>query len=223
MYDIPVIVLQTIGLLLPIVNPLAVAPYFMMVSSHLDTKERRKLASNVFLYSIVLLIAILLIGKQILDMFGLPLSFIKLGGGITIVYAGLEMLYAAEDKTQNNKSTKKLSPSNIAFFPLTLPLTAGIGAITVMLMSVPDMSTMSNTDAIVQYISVIIGTTIWIGIVGLFYRYSDIIFIKILKRQGTLLVQKLSAFILFGVGLLVSWEGIVEIIETLKITIFYYT
>ena len=198
------IIKNTLLALLPIMNPLATTPYFMKLTRHLETKKKYKLIFIVFIISCILLIMTFLLGKFTLEIFGLPIEFIKLGGGMVISYAGWKILYSSAD---DNEIVPQEMPSEIVLSPLTLPVTVSIGAIAIMMTFSVDTFTTTPISAY-NIAGVIIGMLIVMTIIITFFRFSDYIFVKILRKQGTQISEKLSGFLMFSYGLLTTWNGL---------------
>src|ERR1017187_515262 len=75
-------VLLVFAALLPIVNPLGMAPIFAEMTQGYDTGIRRTVAMRVAVNGVVLLVASLFIGSYILQFFGISLAAVQMGGGL---------------------------------------------------------------------------------------------------------------------------------------------
>ena len=85
-------VLLVFAALLPIVNPLGMAPIFAEMTLGYDTSTRRTVAMRVAVNGVVLLVASLFIGSYILQFFGISLAAVQLGGGLVVTVAGWQIL-----------------------------------------------------------------------------------------------------------------------------------
>ena len=65
-----------------------------------------------------------------LGFFGITLPALRIGGGIIVAVSGWQLLNRSEEPAAT-EVTNNASPVSMAFFPLTMPLTAGPGTITV--------------------------------------------------------------------------------------------
>jgi multiple antibiotic resistance protein len=96
----------------------------------------------------------------------------------------------------------------IAFFPLTMPVTVGAGcmAITITIGS----QVIGNPEAIGAAVGglAVIGFSIFIC-----YRYADVL-CNYLGKVGTNVVTKLAAFILLAVGVQIIWTGLLGLVAT---------
>src|ERR1019366_9271588 len=124
-------VLLVFAALLPIVNPLGMAPIFAEMTLGYDTGIRRTVAMRVAVNGVVLLVASLFIGSYILQFFGISLAAVQVGGGLVVTVAGWQILNRPGEPKDGQL---KAPPSrerilSQALYPLTMPLTVGPGSI----------------------------------------------------------------------------------------------
>lgn len=194
----------------PIVNPIAMSAVFLNMTEHATEMERKKLASLIASYSTLLLMGSLLIGPYLLIFFGLQPADIRVAGGLVLFSIAWKML------TQSKKAESRSLPSpskehlgddvmSLAFFPLTMPITAGAGSIAIVIA----LATQAKNEAnmLNQYIAIALAILATTALVYVCYRYSATIF-KTLGKTGGKVVSSLSAFILLAIGVSVTWSGI---------------
>ena len=92
MYAIVRNILLVYAALLPIVNPLGMAPIFAGMTDDYDSSVRRTVAMRVAVNGLVLLMASLFIGSYVLDFFGVSIGAVQLGGGLMVMIAGWRIL-----------------------------------------------------------------------------------------------------------------------------------
>src|SRR5450756_2410825 len=85
-------VLLVFAALLPIVNPLGMAPIFAEMTLGYDTGIRRTVAMRVAVNGVGLLVASLFICSYILQCFGISLAAVPMGGGLVVTVAGWQIL-----------------------------------------------------------------------------------------------------------------------------------
>jgi len=105
---------------------------------------------------------------------------------------------------------KNEDPMSLAFFPLTMPLTAGSGSIAIVVALATKAKDTAN--GFYEYISIALAIIVIFVIVYFSYRYSDAIF-KMLGKTGGKVVSSLSAFILLTIGVSLTWSGIHTLIS----------
>lgn len=200
--------------LLPIINPIGMSSMFLALTGNLDPDERHKIAYRVAIYSFFLLLGVLFVGKWVLEFFGLTLPFIRLAGGLLVSITAMQMLNAKPKLTEAEKKDAERN-DEIAFFPLTLPITAGAGAIAITIavsISIPDDF---SSHSMVLYMGASFGILCMTVLIAVCYRFSDFILNKI-GRTGTAVVTRLSAFILLAIGFEVIWKGLLSLIIIAK-------
>jgi multiple antibiotic resistance protein len=205
--------------LFPVVNPIGSAFIVNPYLSNLSATERSKAVKKIAFYSFSICTVSLFAGHWILEIFGISIPVVQLAGGIMICKMGWEFLSAdkEEDKPIQNKDEKALPTGyeNIEdklFYPITFPITAGAGTISVLFTlsahsSDKDMSIyLMNTSAIM--ISIIIMCLL----VYLFYSNTRKI-INYLGSNGEKIVNRITAFLIFCVGLQIAVTGIRSLVK----------
>lgn len=192
----------------PIVNPIAMSAVFLNMTEHATEMERKKLASLIASYSTLLLMGSLLIGPYLLIFFGLQPADIRVAGGLVLFSIAWKMLTQSKNMESKSLSSKEHMGDDImslAFFPLTMPITAGAGSIAIVIA----LATQAKNEAnmLNQYIAIALAILATTALVYICYRYSATIF-KTLGKTGGKVVSSLSAFILLAIGVSVTWSGI---------------
>ena len=123
--------LNTFTATLAVVNPPGNLPAFLPLSRGCDVKECRKLAFNAVFTMWIALTFIAIAGQAVLNGLGLSLSALQIGGGILLLTIGLKMA-SGGDISGDNVSLENRRGN--AIVPIGIPVLAGPGAITVVLM-----------------------------------------------------------------------------------------
>lgn len=202
--------------LLPVLNPPSVTPIFLDMTSGLSDEDRHRMAWLISKYVFLFLFCILVFGGWVLRIFGISVPVVRVAGGLLLFNTAWRMLnnepkFSVEEQVEMKKKSRLL-PSNIAFFPLTMPITAGPGSIATTLSLVPTGSLKMATTWY-EFIGFTIAIALASLCVLLSYRYSDIIY-KRMGNTGALIISKLFAFILLALSINVIWEGIKGLIKT---------
>src|ERR1700746_3432666 len=123
-------VLLVFAALFPIVNPLGGAPIFLAMTSDYSPEERASLAWRVTVNAFILLVASVATGTYVLEFFGISVPVVQVGGGLVVSALGWQLL---KDPSAIAPPTTATAPRshNLAFYPLTMPLTVGPGSISV--------------------------------------------------------------------------------------------
>jgi multiple antibiotic resistance protein len=111
--------------LLAIVDPLGVIPLFLVLTAH-QTLEKKHATMRLTVVSVMaVLLVSLLLGEWILWMLGISIDAFRCAGGLILLLMAIDMLQSKRssmhDQIQEDES--------VALVPLTMPLLAGPGAI----------------------------------------------------------------------------------------------
>ena len=118
----------TFTTLLAIINPLEVLPVYLQMLAGKDDATHRKVAIKACLYALLLCFFFLLFGTLLLRIFGVPLSMVRVVGGLILMRIGFSLFMPQKTETPAH-SGSATEGANIAFVPLAMPLMFGPGAI----------------------------------------------------------------------------------------------
>ncbi len=198
--------------LVSIINPLGGAFLFLGATQRLPAGLRAHLARWVAIHSFVILNVSLYIGAYVLEFFGISIPVLRVAGGIVIAMSAWRMLYAGEDGAGERavEMASERDASRIAFFPLTMPITAGPGTISVAVAL--GTSRPSAPGGLAVFVVAATITTVLLSLlIYVAYRYSDRVS-RLVGPTGTTIIVRLSAFLLFCIGIQVLWNGAAELI-----------
>lgn len=122
--------------LLAIINPLGAVPIFVALTSDSSEAERRKIIRIALTAVAVILLASLFFGQVLLDFFGISISSFRVGGGILVLLIAIAMLQARVSATHHTEEEIQNAEQkeSVAVVPLAIPLLAGPGAISTMIL-----------------------------------------------------------------------------------------
>ena len=201
--------------LLPIINPLSGAPVFMTITGG-DPALTKRLARQIAINCWFIIVGALLIGTYVLELFGISLPIVRVGGGLLVAASGWRMLQQGEeDEVRSAVARTQTEPPSEAevfkrsFFPITFPLTTGPGTIAAAIAlgaSLPRQPTRYVIGAVMA----IAGAALTVGVVYLVYRYSAGL-MRRLGEVGTLVMIRMMGFILLCIGIEIMWTGWAEL------------
>lgn len=199
--------------LLPIINPLGNIPIFNSLCGGNSTVAGA-MARQVTFNAWVILMVSMLIGTYVLELFGISLAIVRIGGGMLVAATGWRMLQAGEDDAVRSAvadhavELSRVELARRSFFPMSFPLTAGPGAIATSIAL--GTTTMTGSNGALAYLSGLVvalaGTALTAAAVYLSYRYGTTL-LKRLGDIGTLVMMRFVAFILLCIGLQMVWTG----------------
>jgi len=121
--------------LLAIVNPLGIIPIYISLTAQYSELERNRIARLVILSATSILLITAFFGEWVLEFFGISINSFRVGGGIMLLLMAISMLNNASNTLSQNKDIADQAGESIAVVPLAMPLLAGPGAISTVIIN----------------------------------------------------------------------------------------
>lgn len=193
--------------LFPVVNPVGGAPIFLRLTNRIPKTRLPSLARGVALNSFVLLLCSLFIGSHVLVFFGITLPVVRIAGGLVVAAFGWQLLHQGDDIEDREHPGPRSTVD--AFYPLTMPLTVGPGSISVAI-TLGSQRPASGTDLTQLAViggGALAGLLAVAATIYVCYRFASNI-VSVLGERGTNVMMRLSAFLLFCIGIQIIWSGL---------------
>jgi multiple antibiotic resistance protein len=128
---------SALATLLVIADPIFLSALFLGLTHDLNKTQRAEVALRGTTIAFFILLGAGLGGAKLLSLLGISLSAFRIAGGLLLLSSAAEMVFDRRGQRQQDIATKAVSIDhvrNIAAFPLAIPLLAGPGAITAMIL-----------------------------------------------------------------------------------------
>ncbi len=122
--------------LFAILDPIGIIPVIILFTSGMTAQKRAQIGRIASLAVGIILLVALLIGQPLLAFFGISINSFRVAGGILLMLMAFKMLNGNLYKsiaTDNNGAAGETS-STLAIVPLSIPLLAGPGSISAVIM-----------------------------------------------------------------------------------------
>ena len=175
----------------------------------------------VSIYAFCLVTASLYVGAYVLSFFGISIPVLRVAGGIIVSMSGWRML-TEPDATEQRRSEAPyprsidVPPSRLAFYPLTMPLTTGPGTISVAISIGAGRPSGFHASSLEFFLETLAAVALLSLLIYVAYRHSARL-AELIGPTGTTIVVRLSAFLLFCIGIQVFWNGAAELLGTLPL------
>jgi multiple antibiotic resistance protein len=122
--------------LLAIINPIGAIPICMSMTGGASPRQRRQLARVVSLSVAIILFTALLLGERLLAVFGISIDSFRVAGGILVLLMAISMLHARQSEVRQTEqeADESTQRASVAVVPLAMPLLAGPGAISTVIL-----------------------------------------------------------------------------------------
>jgi multiple antibiotic resistance protein len=205
----------------PIVNPAGSALIFLEITRRFGHEVREVLARQIAFYSFLILCGSLFIGSYVLEFFGISVPALRVAGGIVVAAAGWKLLQQPDDDSDKGDVAGQIpspeSLSGMAFYPFTMPLTTGPGTISVMIALGTSHTSHDPLGHRIEFdLAALLASAVLALLVYICFAYADRIR-HVLGNTGTSIALRLSAFILFCIGVQIFGSGFAEFLTGLKL------
>jgi len=181
-----------------IMNPLVNIPIFVKLTEGIDDNKKKGIAKTANIVAFIIVVAFILMGKYIFEIFGLTIPSFKVFGGVLIFYIGFDMLQSKKSGTQ--LKDKPVFDDSVAISPLAIPIMAGPGTI------VTGMNFVVNADYFQVFITILIFALI-VLFTYLAFIYSNYI-VRLVGENNFVIIGKIMGIIIGVLGANMLIEGI---------------
>lgn len=148
------------------IDPISLVPLFLAVTADVSTDVRRRIALRAALIATAILMVFLVIGNELLAVLGISLAAFRIAGGLLLFYIAFEMVFAKRSKRRSESTNEAIheedhgSLMELAVFPIAVPLTAGPGAISAVILLATDAPSFADRAALGGIIALVMALTL---------------------------------------------------------------
>lgn len=196
--------------LLAIVNPIGSLPIFISATDGWSLPDRARTARTVAVTVFIVLSLAAFVGDGMLSFFGISIPSFQVGGGILIMLISISMMHGKQGGTrQTAEEAQSMAEREvIAIVPLSIPLLAGPGAISNMILSA------QQQPSFLGHLSLIIPVLLVSIVIWLVLKLSD----NITQRLGTIginIITRLMGLILAAMAVEFIAHGLIGLFPQL--------
>ncbi|MBB5222306.1 multiple antibiotic resistance protein [Amaricoccus macauensis] len=115
-----------------IIDPIGLAPIFIALTRGMTRRQRHHVGARALLIGFVILAVFGLFGEGLLGAIGISIPAFRISGGILLFLTALDMLFERRTDRRERQSEENLGDPSV--FPLAMPLIAGPGAMTTIIL-----------------------------------------------------------------------------------------
>ena len=194
------IFIQTFFLYFIVIDPLGTSPLFLIVTQHMETKDKIKTALSATTIATLILLFFALLGSSLLSYLNISFPAFTIAGGVILFLISIEMLF---DKRQQRKEDDlDYNSERVSVFPLATPLLAGPAGITSVIVSVSDIGN-NFTNQVVGMFSLI--TVLFITFIIFFIASKSS---RAINKKVISVISRVIAIILAGLSVQYILDGI---------------
>lgn len=208
----------SVSSLFAVIDPLGCIPFYSGLTAHMSARQKRRTLLRALFVAFCLLAAFAWFGFHLLNLFGITLEAFRIAGGVIFFGIGLDMLQSqprrwrtgigrayAHDQETAAAAQDEDDPS---ITPLAIPLLAGPGSITTVMVLGPQMPGPTGAILVTAAVLLILALT------GFILAGADRV-LRRLGRTGLRIIEKLMGLLLTVIAVQLVIDGLVPVIRSL--------
>lgn len=191
-----------------IIEPIGIAPIFLALTGDRTARQRRFVALRAVLIAGAVLVLFALLGQWLLGAMGITLPAFRVAGGLLLFWISFEMVF--EKRQQRKTTTAERSVADephddVAAVPLAVPLLAGPGAITaVILLAAP-----AGTDPV--RLALVVGVILAVLVATLIVLLAAVPLDRLMGKTVRMVVTRLLGVVLAALAVQFVADGILAL------------
>lgn len=198
--------------LFSIVNPFSAIPAFVGLTVDLPVGDRRRVTRQAALSVLIILTVSYVAGASLLRFFGISVASLRVAGGMLVLGMAWSMLQAKmspakqtpEEAREAQEAQASAERPNVGVVPVGMPLLAGPGAISVMIIAA------GRTDGLAGHVAVLSATLV-VALLAWLILLSAGPIAKGLGRTGLNIATRFMGLILAAIAVEFITSGLGEI------------
>jgi multiple antibiotic resistance protein len=203
----------TVLTLLPIINPVGTAVLLLGIGAHLEPVARERQIRKACVYAFGILVAFLLAGTLIMQVFGISIPGLRIAGGLVIAFLGFRLLFPEPQPAMSAEAMREASgKADISFSPLAMPSLSGPGSIaTVISMSSTIRHEEQGMRVVIEHVGVVIGIGVAALVCYFVLRAAGPLAHK-LGSAGIGAIARIMGFLMICIGVQFVINGVGELV-----------
>jgi len=196
--------------LLAIVDPLAATPMFLSLTADHSLAERRATVRRATITAVLVMVTFALVGNWIFSVFGITINAFRIAGGIIFFGVGIDMLQAKRSrvKVTEQEEAEGSRKEDVGITPIGMPMIAGPGAITTVMVLVSQAGSNSRL-AVIYAVIVAVGLVTW-GVLAAANRI-----VVIFGQTGLNVMTRIMGLLVTVVGVQSVVNGLTPILTSI--------
>ena len=188
-----------------VVDPIGVTPFFSLLTEDLTAQEKHRVIRKTCIVAGSTLVLFAVFGQWIFAAFGFTLPAFRVAGGLLLFAVAFEMLQGERPRSKLTQQEREetLERDAVGVVPLGIPLLAGPGAITTV------MIYMSKPTATEDTLFVFAGIVVTVAATYVLLHYADRIFRRI-GRTGARAIGRIMGLLLAAIAVEFVIDGVLD-------------
>jgi multiple antibiotic resistance protein len=188
-----------------VIDPLGIVPLFISITSGMDEKAKRAAIVKAIMVAFLVMAVFALAGRYVLGFVGISPGAFYVAGGVLLFMIALDMLFGQHKRAKRGEEEDDGDATSIAVFPLAIPMIAGPGTISTIL-----LYSSGEYDTPISTLMLAIAVLLTLGAVFALLRASSLI-LKVLGKTGVSVIERIMGLLLAGLAVQFAREGLIKL------------
>jgi multiple antibiotic resistance protein len=188
-----------------VVDPFGIVPVFISLTHGLTSTRRRTTILKALVVAFVVLCLFIFTGSAILRFLGIQPGSFFIAGGILMFIISIDLLLGRQGRTKTSGQEAVEEREDVSIFPLAIPMLAGPGAITTVLLYVSE-------DSLPPFIPFVLAGSVALALAmaaGTMLLSS--FFLRVLGRTGVSVIERIMGIVLTGLSVQFVYDGLLKL------------
>ncbi|SDB44920.1 multiple antibiotic resistance protein [Pseudidiomarina indica] len=187
--------------LFTMINPIAAIPIYIALTEAMTPKAARWVAMRAAITAFIALSVFALVGEFLFSFFNISVNGLRVAGGVLFFIMGFEMLRGRTVPRRMDGETESDFGSDVAVTPIGIPMVAGPGAITMVILFIQGSESTTNT---ISLFAAIFSVCVLVAI----FLASGRQLLNKLGRSGSKILMRLMGLIVMLIAVEFFFAGI---------------
>ena len=188
-----------------VVDPFGIVPIFISLTGSFSARRRRTTVLKATIVAFIVLCLFIFTGSAILRFLGIQPGSFFIAGGILMFIISIDLLLGRQGRTKTSGDEGDEEREDVSIFPLAIPMLAGPGAITTVLLY-------GSEDRMPGFILPVL-----VGSVALALAFAALtmllssFFLRVLGKTGVSVIERIMGIVLTGLSVQFVYDGLVKL------------
>jgi len=188
-----------------VVDPFGIVPVFISLAGGFPAARRRSTIVKAVVVAFVVLCVFIFTGSIILRFLGIQPGSFFIAGGILMFIVSIDLLLGKPGRTKTSPPEHEEEREDVSIFPLAVPMLAGPGAITTVLLYVSE-------EPLPPYVPlVLVGSVALALALAALTMAASSFFLRVLGRTGVSVIERIMGIILTGLSVQFVYDGLLKL------------
>ncbi|CUH53615.1 MarC family protein [Shimia sp. R11_0] len=185
-----------------IIDPIGLFPIYVSLTQGVPAQQRRMIAIRACVTAFIILSVFAFLGEAVLNGIGISMPAFRIAGGILLFLTALDMLFERRTKRREDQAEEAEEDyPDPSIFPLAIPLLAGPGAITSVILLAGQESGVQTTVAVLGVALLVLSIVFCLFLTAGFLE-------RLLGRTGITVITRLLGMLLAALAVQFILDGL---------------